>query len=274
MANVDVTLRRFNGTDWDYLFPKTTVDQISDRTTVGENLLLASSPNANSFVQISDTGAISFVGATALKTSLQASSIGHEHPTSQITGLDATLALKANLTEPGGVIVSNQIPDYLFSGLRFEDSITGTVTTATLKGDITGTTELEKTGGYFVASGNVTITLSSGHSILYGGDDGGEISTGTIIEKGDWLVYAGDNDWSVINNTYRLATQDVRGVVSLSAGTATLRSQLDANVDGDGTKVMDESALKKVMKDIFYQSTLPETGDAATGDLLFQGTFS
>jgi hypothetical protein len=28
------------------------------------------------------------------------------------------------------------------------------------------------------------------------------------------------------------------------------------------------------MKDISYQSTLPETGDAATGDLLFQGTFS
>lgn len=274
MANVDVTLRRFNGTDWDYLFPKTTVDQITDKSTVGGNLLVADSPNANSFIQISDAGEVSFVGATTLKTLLQASSLGHEHPTSQITGLDTALSGKADLTEPGGVILSSQIPDFLFSGLRFEGSKTGAVTTATLKGEISGTTETEKTGGYFVATGAMTITLSTGHTIVYGGDDGGETATGTVLEKGDWFVYAGSNTWSVINNTYRLATQDVRGVVSLSAGTATLRSQLDDNADGDGTKVVDEAALKTVMKDIFYQSSLPATGDAATGDLLFQGTFS
>ena len=274
MANVDVTLRRFNGTDWDFLFPKTTVDQITDKSVVGGKLLKATSPNANSFIQIDDAGNVSFIGATTLKTLLQASSIGHTHPTSQITGLDTALSGKADLTEPGGVILSTQIPQFLFSGLRFINSKSGTVTTATLKGEISGDTEAGKTGGYFVATAPMTITLSSGHSIVYGGDDGGETATGTILEKGDWFVYAGNNTWSVVNNTYRLANKNSRGVVSLSAGTATLRSQLDNTALGDGTKVVDESALKKVMKDIFYQSTLPSAGQAATGDLLFQGTFS
>lgn len=267
MANVNITLRRNNGTDWDYLYPKTTVDQITDLSTVGENLITKGNPTVDSFVQIEDGGAVNYLTAAQLKTAIGASDASHTHPISDVSGLQTALNGKANLS--GGFISSSEIPDFLFSGLRFIAPKSSGVTLSSLYSEIDGSTDAEKQGGYFVASADITVTTGSGHTLGYGGDDGDETASGTTIEKGDWLVYSGSNTWAVVNNTYRLADTDSLGIVSLSTGINTLRSQLASS--SDGTKVMDEKAVKTVMKDIFYQSSSP-TG--STGDLWFQGTFA
>jgi hypothetical protein len=265
MANVNVTLRRFNGTTWDILYPKTTIDQITDLSTVGTSLLNKDNPTVDSFIRINQNGSVDYRTATQLKTDIDAADAVHTHAQSEITGLTAALGLKADLVN--GKIVSSQIPDFLFGGLRFINAKSGAVTLSTIYGEINGATDAEKVGGYFVASNDITVSLGT-HTIAFG-DDGDETANNTVIEKGDWLVYAGSQEWAVVNNTYRLATTSSRGIVALSFGDNTLRSQLSNT--SDGTKVMDERALKTVMKDVFYQASTP-TG--ATGDLWFEGTFA
>lgn len=269
MANVNVTLRRFNGTTWDILYPKTTIDQITDLSTAGANLLNKANPTVNSFIRINDDGSVDYRTAAQLKTDIDAADAVHQHTIADINQdavtLAQELALRADLV--GGKIDSSQIPDFLFGGLRFIDALSGAQTLSTIYSNINGDTDAEKVGGYFVASGDITVTLGT-HTIAYG-DDGDETAANTVVEKGDWLVYAGSQEWAVVNNTYRLATTSSRGIVSLSAGSNTLRSQLSNT--SNGTQVMDEKAVKTVMKDIFYQASTP-TG--ATGDLWFEGTFA
>jgi hypothetical protein len=269
MADVNVKLRRYNGAGWDVLYPKTTVDQIVDLSAVGTSLLNKANPTATSFVQIATNGGTSYLTASQLKTAIDAADAVHQHTIADInqdaTTLQQELDLRADLVN--GKIVSTQIPDFLFGGLRFIDALSGAQTLSTIFSSINGATDAEKVGGYFVASGDITVTLGT-HTIAYG-DDGDETSNSTVIEKGDWLVYAGSQEWAVVNNTYRKATAGSRGIVSLSLGTIAVRSGLSSTTDGD--KVMDEKAVKTVMKEIFYQSATP-TG--ATGDLWFEGTFA
>jgi hypothetical protein len=269
MAEVNIKLRRYNGAGWDVLYPKTTVDQIVDLSAVGTGLLNKANPTATSFVQIDVEGDTSFLTAAQLKTAIDAADAVHYHTIADInqdaTTLQQELDLRADLEN--GKIKSSQIPDFLFGGLRFIDALSGAQTLSTIFSSINGTTDAEKVGGYFVASGDITVTLGT-HTIGYG-DDGDETTNNTIIEKGDWLVYAGSQEWAVVNNTYRRATAGERGIVSLSPGTIAVRSGLSSTTDGD--KVMDERAVKTVMKEIFYQSATPS---GATGDLWFEGTFA
>lgn len=283
MANISVTLRRYNGSDWnDYIYPKTTLDQITDLTTVSNNLLGLSMPTENVFVKIASNGTVSYVTATTLKNSdnLDAADAGHSHTISDVTGLQTALDSKATLQNVGTAqspiykINSNNIPDFLFGGLRFVSALTSAPTLSTLYGNIDGSDATERKGGYFVSTGNYSVTLGTGHIVAYG-DDGNETSNNFTLEKGDWLVYTGYNsstsnhEWAVVNNTYRLAEAGVAGIVALSAGTASVRSGL--NSTQSGARVMDEKATKTVLKDIFYQSGTPSNG--ATGDLWFQGSF-
>ena len=275
MANVNVTLRRYNGSDWnDYIYPKTTIDQISDLTTVSENLLGLSNPSENVFVKIASNGTVSTINATTLKSAseLDAADSGHNHTISDVTGLQTALDSKATLSN--NKIQSTNIPDFLFGGLRFVSAVTTAPTLSTLYGNIDGSTASEKAGGYFVSTGTYSVTLGTGHIVAYG-DDGDETSGGFTLEKGDWLVYTkynsttSNHEWAVVNNTYRVATSSSPGIASLSQGTITVRSGLSGTSSGD--KVMDERQTKNVLKDIFYQSGTPSNG--ATGDLWFQGSF-
>lgn len=269
MADINVKLRRYNGSGWDVLYPKTTVDQIVDLSAVGTSLLNKANPTATSFVQIATNGDTSYLTAAQLKTAIDAANATHSHSIADInqdaTTLQQELDLKADLVN--NKIKSAQIPDFLFGGLRFIDALSGAQTLSTIYGNINGSTDAEKVGGYFVASGDITVTLGT-HTIGYG-DDGDETANSTVVEKGDWLVYAGSQEWAIVNNTYRKATTSAKGIVSLSLGTIAVRSGLSSTSDAD--KVMDEKAVKTVLKEIFYQSATP-TG--ATGDLWFEGTFA
>lgn len=275
MANINVTLRRYNGSNWDdYLYPKTTIDQITDLTTVSENLLGLSNPSENVFVKIAANGSVSTINASTLKSSseLDAADAGHSHSISDVTGLQTALDSKATLSN--SKIQSSNIPDFLFGGLRFVSALSSAPTLSSLYTSIDGSDATERAGGYFVSTGNYAVTLGTGHIIAYG-DDGDETSGGFTLEKGDWLVYTKYNssttnhEWAVINNTYRNATTSSAGIVALSPGTATVRSGLNSSSNAE--RVMDEKAAKTVLKDIFYSSTTPSNG--ATGDLWFQGSF-
>jgi hypothetical protein len=285
MANVNVTLRRLNNGTWDQMFPKTTVDQIVDLSSVGTNLLDKENPTANSFIRINQNGTITYLSATQLKSAeegMDAADRIHYHAIADITNSEALggdgvnlqtkLDNKANLTSPNGTIVSDEIPDFLFSGMRFIRTANGSDDMTILLAAINGTLDKEKKGGYFVATADFTLVSGSNSSLLvaYGDDGGTEIGASVQVEKGDWIVYAGSNEFAIVNNTYRVAGHNSKGIVALSAGTNTVRSQLQNT--SDGLKVMDEKAVKTVMKDIFYQSSQPGAGQ--TGDLWFEGTFA
>jgi hypothetical protein len=278
MANVNVTLRRYNGNWETKLFPKTTVDQISDRSTVGNNLLLKANPNADSFIQVEDDGDITYLNATQLKEAIDAAHETHQHSIADITNtaalggddvsLQDKLNAKADLED--GKVKSTQIPEFLFSGMRFINTADSSDTMTTLFDAINGTLDKEKKGGYFVVTEDFTLVSgdTAALTVAYG-DDGNEDGVSVPVEKGDWIVYAGNNEFAIVNNTYRLATTGSNGIVRLSLGTNTLRSQLQT--ESNGEYVMDEKAVKTVIKDLFYQATTP--GSAQTGDLWFQGTF-
>jgi len=269
MADVNVTLRRFNGTSWDILYPKTTVDQITDLSTVGTSLLNKANPTVNSFIRINQNGSVDYRTAAELKVDIDAADAVHGHIIGDVTGLQDELNGKANLS--GGKIVSSEIPDFLFSGMRFIDTASSGDTMTSLLSEINGSQDKEKKGGYFVVTGDFTLVSGTNTALTVAyGDDGTEIGASVAVEQGDWIVYAGNDDFAIVNNTYRVATTSANGIVRLSAGTNTLRSQLSSTSNGE--KVMDEKAVKTVIKDLFYQASTPVSGQ--TGDLWFEGTFA
>lgn len=274
MATYNVTLNRKGASGWDQLYPVTIVDQITDASTPAKNLLKATAPGADRFIKITGSGTISFIDATTLKsaTELNAADKVHGHETDDITDsnsntLTTVLAGKADLS--GGTILTSQIPTYLFGGLKYAGSISANSALENLTSSLTGSTDDERKGSYLIASSNLTLSTASGHTVEAPGDEDDNVLP-IDIEAGDWVIYLGSNNWAIKNNTYPDATTTTKGVVKLSAGTATSRSQLSDSTVNRGHRVMDEVAVKKVVRDIFYQSGTP-TG--ATGDIWFQGSF-
>ena len=295
--------RRNNSGGWDFLYPQTTVDQIKLNTSgdalsnFSSNILQVSNATvtgvgASSFVQVGTNGALSFLTGTELRQAIGASSTGHTHTQSQITNLVSTLADKADLNGDG-VIPASQIPDYLFSGLKFAGvaEVDGTAPDLdTLEEMLSAIdvnlslgaspTSAQRQGGYFVVGGtsNLTLTFGTTHRLITG--DEGATASGLTLEPGDWIVYIGYGDqlsagsdkheWAIINNTYKSAgSGSDLGIVGLSAGTATTRAGL-SSTGPSAIRVMDEKAVRTVMKDIFYGGT---PTSPAVGDLWFDGTF-
>ena len=125
---------------------------------------------------------------------------------------------------------------------------------------------VEQVGLYLIMGQDTIVTFTT--TSISGSGDEGEATSGLTLEAGDWLVYAGSNVWNVVNNTYRVASTVQNGVVKISTGTVTDRNSLSAT--SSGLKVIDEKALRSVLKDIYYGGS--PTG--LTGDLWFDGTFA
>lgn len=289
MADVNVRIKRkLSGAGWDTLFPETTVDQIKLNTSgdalsaFTDNILKVENADvpssSNSFVKVSTSGGVSFRTPTQFIGDIGAAPAVHNHTQAQVTNLTTTLNGKADLVS--GKVASSQIPDYLFSGLKFARIAgdNGHTALSDLKDDIDAafgsSTDLQREGGYFVANVDFTLTAGTGSHTVIGGGDEGDASLPIDLEKGDWIVYIGyntstsSNEWSIVNNTYRLAEENgVTGIVSLSPGTIETRAGLSATSNGE--KVMDEYAVRKVMKDIFYTSNEANLTGVETGDLAF-----
>lgn len=298
MADVNITLKRYDGSDWITMHPATELAQIIDATATGRNLAKLNIVGAERFIKIGtcsiaehktqqacegasgvwDSSGIALLDSAGLLAAIDAAPSQHDHEIAGITGLGTALAGKANLED--NLIKSSEIPEFLFSGLRFVESISSNTSLESLKSTyLTQALDKEKAGGYFIATAPVAITFTT-ETMAYGDDgftlaDGiptqdSENTSGLTLEIGDWLVYQGNSEWGIVNNTYRVASQNFSGIVSISNTGATLRSQLSTT--SSGLQVMSEKTVRDVMKDILYASSEPGTGQV--GDLLFLGSFS
>lgn len=125
-----------------------------------------------------------------------------------------------------GKITQSLLPDYVMGGMRFVGSVG---TNSTLASLLTAANSFVTSNGgvlrgcYFVASSNITITVDA--SNVFASAEEGETGT-QVVEAGDWIIYSsintGVNQWGIINNTYRLATTTVAGLMS-----STDKSKLD-----------------------------------------------
>jgi len=263
MAFTNVILHRYqNG--WQEIHPKTSPEQIylDETTPIGTfaiNLMnLTATPEE--FIKVNTSGVITTINATTLKSDLGAADEVHEHTTAHITAsgvlLDTYLSNKADL-DGNGFILSSQIPDYFLGGMFFDGTVSAGSTLAALHGTLTGTTDDEKEGAYKIATATITFTEDATH-IFLNSDEGAQADPGDqTIEAGDYIVYAGNNagthEFAIINNTYPIADTTTSGIVSLSDASAAYRSALD-NTPNNPEKVMDEFAVKQVIREIFYQS--------------------
>lgn len=294
MANINVRIKRRGASNWDSLFPETTVDQLKANTSgtalsdFTGYILNSSGPSvsANTFIKVATDGSISFIEGSDLRTDISAAPTSHNHTQAQVTNLVSDLGDKADLTT-SGLIQASQVPDYLFSGMKFAGTTAGGSSEDTLEELLTlantalgSTTNQQREGAYFVVTTGFTLThANSGHRLLVG--DEGDADASVVLEAGDWIVYIGYGDqnsagsdrheWAIINNTYRNAEVNVSGVVALSAGTTTTRAGLSST--SSGLKAMDEKAVRTVMKHIFYESSESNASTALSGDLLFEGTY-
>ncbi len=133
-----------------------------------------------------------------------------------------------------GKIVDSLLPSYLFGGMRFVDTIQPSSdetedTTAEILSKLN--TYISSAGGsrrgcFFINSGQSvtagTITVSTGHTVYASGTEEQEgmfvAGQNFTLGVGDWLICTSDDGtvWSVVNNTYELATTSLPGLFSAS----------------------------------------------------------
>jgi len=202
MAIKEVTLRRYNGTGTDTLMPTTTMAQVqvstSDTTSITDFLI-------NNYINLTQKGAVNGV---------------------------ATL-------DSAGKVPFNQIPDAFIGGLKFRGSISANKDLDDYL--FSFPVEAEAIGSYYIATADITISSTSGSvTIKAPGDEGDfDLTDGINLESGDWLIVTGwipgtSLEFVIINNTYSLATDLAKGLVTLSSATDTT---------GTTSKVITESIL-------------------------------
>lgn len=185
MANIEVTLKRYNGTTTDELFPTTTMAQVQVSTT--------------DTTSITDYLVTNYINTDKLGAS----------------GGVATLDSNQKLT-------ISQLPTGIAGGLKFRGSLSANTDLDTL-GDLYTNVE-EGQGSYWIATADIELTATA-HSVVLAPGDEGDSTFPITVEAGDWIVLSGwatdDYDFSIINNTYQNATDSASGIVTLSSATDT-----------------------------------------------------
>lgn len=271
MANVKLKIR--GASAWEQVHPETNLDQLSDISVAGKNIAKLANPAAEGFVQVASNGAASIVATEAVRTLIGAAAITHFHIQSDITGLVTALAGKADLS--GGKIISSQIPDWMIGGLKYAGFIPASTSTLSIGGSFrstSGMTDDATTKGRYIiiTAPSCSVTLEANHVFMTG--DEADLTGPVVLEQGDWIVYRGKNganyEFDIVNNTYQEAAVGVPGVVSLTTGAAKSRAALAST--SNPSKVVDEYALREVMKGIYYESSEAAIATPLQGDLLFE----
>ena len=198
MANKEVTLKRYDGSEPVDLFPTTTMNQVqvstTDATSITDFLV-------TNYINTDKLGAASGV---------------------------ATLDTNQKLT-------ISQLPTGIAGGLKFRGSL-GVNTDLDTLGDLYDNVE-EGQGSYWIATADIELTATA-HSVVLAPGDEGDSTFPITVEAGDWIVLSAwatdDYDFSILNNTYQLATDSADGIVRLSSATDTT---------GTTSKVITESVL-------------------------------
>ena len=229
-TNIDVTLKRYNGTDYDVILPTSHLGQLYTDDTLSVSL---SSYLDNRYINLDQVGA------------------------------NAGLAtLNAN-----GKLTNTQVPDYLFGGLKFAGATLSAVDVDT-SGEVAllldgvqqtyGNATIDGLVGlYWIASEDIVILNaggpeqagSTGRHYVWASQQPGEEdedgTTGLTVESGDWVIVtaisgtgtSGDPynvTFGIVNNTYQNASSNARGIVTLSSET---------NTTGTTDKVITEGIL-------------------------------
>jgi len=193
MAKIDVTLKRYNGSTVDELFPTTHMGQIytdSDLDTLLSDYL------DNTFINQDQLGAANGV---------------------------ATLDEHQKL-------VASQLPVYLYGGMEFEGTVdlsSGTVSVDDLMASVAApeSNKLYAIGNYLMVSaeGELQDGVTWSVTVLPPGDEGDyDLTDGIVLEAGDWVVVTAiDFDTNtvvlaIVNNTYRDASSTEKGIVRLT----------------------------------------------------------
>lgn len=104
MAIKPITLRKKAAIGYDRVLPKTKVEQITDLGTSGTSVFTQAGPVETSFA-INGTSGVDLYNATDIKTTFSIADSEHQHPISQVDGLQTALNLKVpldgNLKIPG-----------------------------------------------------------------------------------------------------------------------------------------------------------------------------
>jgi hypothetical protein len=259
-----------NGSSFVQLFFETTLEQISGSTPAGRNLLKLDIPN-DSYIKIDTDGNPVPVARADVAADIQASLVGHPHSVADIDDLPDILAHKAPLTL-GKISLAN-LPPSVIAGLKFKGALTGEAYTLGTTSPFNSLETSNEHWGYFWICGiDLQIIFSSVWKFENTDDTGGGMAGGGTmdLEAGDWIVYKEYSDgkyiMGIVNNTYPLAEIGKRGIVQLSSGSITKRGNLASATSG--TKVIDEYALRQVMRDIHYSSSEPES--SLPGDIWIQ----
>ena len=254
------------------VFPETIVDQITDATTAGKNLLKLSNPAGDRFIKIASNGAITLRTMSEVIGDIGAATAVHGHTIANVTGLQTALDSKATLSD--NKIQTANIPSWLFGGHTYHSTIS---TTATLDGTFRvakGITSAQETWGrYFrVATASLILSWSDTDTIVnIPAGEGTPSGNSIALELGDMVVFTRHDGskfvYEIINNSDQVASTTELGVGQISnKGSSTRRADLH-NVS-DGTKLIDEKLLRDVMRDVHYATSEP--GNSLDGDILFQ----
>ena len=272
--NVQIKIR--SGASWVALHPKTNLDQLSDITAAGKAIAKLGNPETSgSFIAVTTTGGASYRTPAQVLSDIVAAPKVHDHGIANITGLAAALAGKADLV--GGKVNTSQVPAWLLGGQRFTAAISaGTHTLDATYLSAQGIAPLDTTavGKYFIFTGASGCVLTLGANIILTTGDENVTSGPITLEHGDWIVYRGysspNYQFDVLNNNYQHASTTAAGIGQLSTGSATTRGGLATT--SNSLKVVDENALRNVLKGIYYESSEAGVATPLTGDLLFQYT--
>ena len=212
--NLDFTLKRNNGTDYDTLLPTTVIEQIHRK---GDSVSLVDILAAK--IETNQKGAAN--GVAPLNSSSK--------------------------------IADAYLPDYVFGGMKYKGTVSlGTTMTLTdlFSSTVNESTKDTAIGAYFIVSVAGTLTgqtppgTAGSYIYVWGFQDDGQTTTDNTLEVGDWIVYrkveATSNYFTfwfdVVNNTQKDATEAAKGIVQLSNATVT------TSMDGS-SKVITEDVL-------------------------------
>lgn len=269
--NVQIKIR--SGASWVALHPKTNLDQLLDITATGKAIAKLANPASHSFISVNTTGVASYRTPAEVLSDIGASPSSHGHVITGIQGLTAALAGKADLVD--GKISTSQIPAWLLGGLRFAAAIstdTLMLEASWLSTQGITTSNITAPGKYFIvtAASGCVVTVGANVVVITGDEN---VNTGSItLEQGDWIVYRGysspNYQIDILNNNYQHASTTAAGIGQLSLGSATTRGGLATTPNS--LKVVDENALRNVLKGIYYEDTEAGVATPLTGDLLFE----
>ena len=212
MANIQI--RRYDGSDWQDLYPKTTAGNIISGTL--------------------DAARIPGLGAGKI--------------TSGTFNADRIPNISATKITTGTLSI-DRLPSAVIGGMKFHGTTSGSKTIDDITG--TGLNELNAKGQYLICTAGVSLTQGStvtGTIQEPGDEDDHDLSDGLALESGDWIIALTDLasnaiTLGIINNTYRNASATQKGIVELATNDET-------ETGTDTTRAVTPAGLKHITDDL------------------------